>query len=80
MEWNSVRTDLSMLSYMIFSKSWFYTLALKMIWNILDIQRCGSVKLHEDWMWMDDPFVFYKWGICCWNKQWIVNDMPNFEV
>ena len=37
------------------------------------------VKLHEDWMWMDGPFVFYKWDICYWNKQWIVNDIPNFE-
>ena len=43
-------TDLSILSCMIFSKSRFYDLALKMIWNVLDIQRCGSVKLHEDWM------------------------------
>ena len=41
---------------------------------------CGSVKLYEDWMWMDDPFVFYKWDICCWNKQWTVNDIPNFKV
>ena len=80
MEWNSIMTDLSMLSCMIFNKSWFYALALKMIWNILDIQRCGSVKLYEDWMWMDDPFVFYKWDICCWNKQWTVNNIPNFKV
>ena len=67
--WNSVRTDLSILSCMIFSKSWFYDFALKMIWNLLDIQRSGSVKFHEDWMCLDSPFVFYKWDICCWNEQ-----------
>ena len=43
-----------------FYKSWFYDLALKMIWNLLDIQRSGSVKFHEDWMCLDSPFVFYK--------------------
>jgi len=32
---------------MIFSKSWFYVLSLKMIWNLLEIQRSGFVKLHE---------------------------------
>jgi len=74
-----VRIDLSMLSCMIFSKSWFYTLTLKLIWYLLDIQGSGSVKLHENWMWINSSFVFYKWDICYWNKQWTVNDIPNFE-
>ena len=34
---NSVRTDLSMLSCVIFSKSWFYSLTLELIWYLLDI-------------------------------------------
>ena len=62
---NSVRTDLSMLSCVIFSKSWFYSLTPKIFYYILYIQGSGSVKLHDIWMCMDSPFVFYKWGICC---------------
>ena len=43
-------TDLSMLSCMSFIKSWFYDLTLKLIWYLLDIQRNGCIKLHENWM------------------------------
>ena len=39
-----------MLSFMIFNKSWIYALTLKLIWYLLDIQRSGFVKFHEDWM------------------------------
>ena len=57
---NSVRTDLSMLSCMIFNKSCFYALTLKLIWYLLDIHRNGFVKFHEDLMCLDSPFLFYK--------------------
>ena len=47
--------------------------------NLLDIPRHVSVNWHEDWIWIDNPFVFYKWSIGHWNKQWTVSDIPNFE-
>ena len=75
---NSVRTDLSMLSCVIFSKSWFYSLTPKFLWYILDIQGSGFVKFHDIWMCVDSPFVFYKWGICCWNEQWTTYATPDF--
>ena len=53
-------TDLNMLSCMIFNKSLFHDLTLKLIWYLLDIQRSGSIKFHENWMCLDSPFVFYK--------------------
>ena len=36
-----------MLPCMIFNKSWFYALTLKLIWYILDIQGSGSIKFHD---------------------------------
>ena len=39
-----------MLSCMIFSKLGIYDLVLKMIWNLLDIHKSGSVNYQENWM------------------------------
>lgn len=50
--------DLRMLFFMIFYKSWFYALTLKLIWYLLDIQKSGSVKFHEDLTCWDSLFVF----------------------
>ena len=36
-------------------------------------------KIAWTLVWLDSPFVFCKWGICYWNKQWIVYDIPDFE-
>ena len=44
----SDRTDLSMLSCVIFSKSWVYSLTPKILWYILDIQGSSSVKFHDN--------------------------------
>ena len=65
----SVGTVLSMLSCVIFNKSWVDSLTPKFLWFILDIQGSSSVKFDDNWMCLDSPFVFYKWGICCWNGQ-----------
>ena len=59
-----------MLSCVIFNKSWVDALTPKFWWCILDIQGSSSVKFHDNWMCVDSPFVFYKWGVCCWNEQW----------
>ena len=66
---NSVRTDLSILSCVIFSKSWVSALTPKFLWFILDIQESSSVKFHDNWRCVDSPFVFYKWRIWGCNEQ-----------
>ena len=58
-----------MLSCMIFNKSLVDALTQKFLWSILDIQGSSSVKFHDNWMCLDSLFVFYKWGVCCWNEQ-----------
>ena len=42
-------TDLSMLSCVIFNKSWVDALTPKFLWCILDIPGSSSVKFDDNW-------------------------------
>ena len=70
---------MSILTCMIFSKSWVYSLTPKFLWYILDIWGSSFVKFHDIWMWIDSHLYFINEVYAAGIKQWTVRDMPKFE-